>query len=376
MSQKGAFFSSVPSFAQINITGTTKIWKKQILVLGSWIHPQNPEMVFTITPEVCDQAVKNFEKGFPMDLPIVLTHSDNPKMKVGFARSLIKEADGLYAMLAVDDADMNLNIENVAKAPGVSCWLDLNYLDKSTGNPVGAVVKHVALVNHPYIEGMKGFEQVLSLSEGENREEFVPLVLSEKRIEQEKTSMTKQEAVDFLKTDGVDVEKLISLSEEFVKLTRRIDEGELVEAKVLLSDDIRKSAVEVLQLSEADSKDLNKIISTLVDKLKGSNVAVDRLAKVETELSEMKAGTVVDNLIKEGRALPAEKVVLTKLFLSNMDLFEETRKVRMEGKPLMLSEIGLTTPETLDKMKAERETQQAEINRHVAAAAVEGYIKK
>jgi hypothetical protein len=297
-------------------------------------------------------------------------------MKVGFARSLIKEADGLYAMLAVDDADMNLNIENVAKAPGVSCWLDLNYLDKSTGNPVGAVVKHVALVNHPYIEGMKGFEQVLSLSEGENREEFVPLVLSEKRIEQEKTSMTKQEAVDFLKTDGVDVEKLISLSEEFVKLTRRIDEGELVEAKVLLSDDIRKSAVEVLQLSEADSKDLNKIISTLVDKLKGSNVAVDRLAKVETELSEMKAGTVVDNLIKEGRALPAEKVVLTKLFLSNMDLFEETRKVRMEGKPLMLSEIGLTTPETLDKMKAERETQQAEINRHVAAAAVEGYIKK
>ncbi|MBA7676807.1 hypothetical protein ES703_85052 [subsurface metagenome] len=154
-----------------------KLWRKPILAFGTWKHPENRDVEFEITPEVADEIIANFKKGVPVEAPVVLTHTDDPKMKVGVIKEFIKTDVGLDAVLSVDDEEMNGNIESSDRAPGVSCWLDLEYRDKKTDEELGAVVKHVALVNHPYIEGLGGY-QAVSLSDAE--EKYTPLIMSEK----------------------------------------------------------------------------------------------------------------------------------------------------------------------------------------------------
>ena len=352
-------------------------------MLGKWRHPENKDIEFEVTPEVVKQVAANFNRGIPMESPIVLTHSDNPKDKVGMSRAYIPTDKGLDVVFSVSDEVMNGKIEKEDTAPGVSCWLDLNYRDKTTGKEVGAVVKHVALVNHPYIEGMKGFEAV-TLSEDGKKEKYLPLILSEDNLNLEVTmpELTKESAIAFLKEkEKIDVQQLVTSDEELKTLHDRIDKGELIakeDASPVLSEELSKKVLEHVALGEDDKKNpfavIEKLIAKLSELLKGSGDTAAQLKTVQEKMSEMEADKEVGTLLKEGKIFPAEKDFVKGLYKTNMKLFEDLKKVRT--KPVVpLSELGVTVDENAEDQK--KKDTKAEIDRQVAEAEKQGIrVKK
>lgn len=351
------------------------LWIKEVLRFGKWKHPENSEIEFSITPEVARQIVENFDSGIPEDAPVTLTHTDNPQMKVGKVRKFVVTDRGLSAVLAVADDSINSIIESPEKAPGVSCWLDLNYKDKQSGEPVGAVVKHVALVNHPYIEGMEGFKAVLS-SLQEEKDTFLPLRLSEESKSEKDESMeiTKEVAISELKEKhNIDVEALLSASAELKSLHDRIDKGELVtqaDVATFLSEELIKRVKELLKLGEG-AVDLKQVVQTLLDKLTETSTQLSessaKLSEAQKEIAVGKTDKELSVLMSEGRVLPKEKDSLIKLSLANPTVFSELITARKEGEPLIkLSESGTAhgeseekTPEVVKKEAIERNVEKA-----------------
>lgn len=358
-----------------------KTWRKQILAFGVWRHPENRETEFEITSEVADQIIKNFKEGVPVEAPVVLTHTDNPKAKVGGVKEFIKTEKGLDAVLTVDDDEMNANIESSDKAPGVSCWLDLAYKDKKTDQDVGAVVKHVALVNHPYIEGLSGFQNV-SLSDKE--EKYTPLIMSEEKSDGgiNMPEITKEIAIKFLKDKAkVDVATLLSDSEELKVLSDKIDKGELVSKEdkgKVLSAELMKQLQDELKLGDGngDDKKAEVLVKSMIEKFTAlsatQKTTQDEVKTINAALTDMRAEAAVGSLLKDGFAFPKEKVTLEKLYHSDVKLFEEMAKTRREGnKYVKLGEEGV---EEIEAKEAEEVEDKKEIDRQVKAAEDEGLI--
>lgn len=390
------FFTDNRDFGKVDVkVAGVRLYRKNILKFGKWVHPENKDIEFEITPDIVQQIANNFNAGVPHEAPVVLTHTDDPKMKVGGIKTFIPTDKGLDCIMSVEDAIMNTNITSKEKAPGVSCWLDLNYKDKQNNEDVGAVVKHVALVNHPYIEGLRGFEAV-SLSEGDAEEDkFVPLVLSDKKKSEKKKlserltmPISKDDALKVLKEEHkIDVTKL---SEELVALNKKIKDGELVAKSDIasLSEELLKKIAEVLELG--DKSKPQDTVQALFDKYhetinsddKGKDAAAVAAAKVvakeKTELNEKITGlqdklTEMDGekqvgvLLSENKILPTEKEVFMTAFKENKNLFD--KMVKSRDKPLIeLVELGVKDDDNV----TEKQEDAAEIKRHSEAAVEEG----
>jgi len=381
-----AFFAEGSKFEKLKVEkGGVKFYRKQLLSYGIWRHPKDRSIEFEITPDVAQQVADNFLAGIPVEAPIVLTHTDNPKEKVGAIKKFEAAADGLFGWFSVADDKMNENIANSEKVPGVSCWLDLNYMDKQTNKSVGAVVKHVALVNHPYIEGLGGFEAV-SLSEEKESEKFVPLIMSEDTTKTGGSDMPKlNEILEALKKEHkLDV---VQLQEDLKVINKQIEEGELIKKAdaPILSKELLKGIKTKLELSEDTSveetlkkltENLEKVLK-LSDEKSAETKKIEELEKknvaTETKLSEMEAEKKIDALILENKVLPAEKKTLTKLYMKDVAMFTEIMETRTA--PLLeLAEkgaIGDETPSDADKKK-----EKEYIDKQVELAEKEGLAPK
>lgn len=371
-----AFFDETKDFKALKKVEGTTLYRKPILKFGTWRHPDNRDAEFEITPEVVKQIAENFMTGVPVEAPIVLTHTDDPKAKVGGVKQFIPTDEGLDALFSVADEAMIKKIDNEETAPGVSCWLDLNYKDKKSNDSVGAVVKHVALVNHPYIEGLGGY-QVVSLSDETKEEKYVPLVMSEANSNKEVT-MKLEEILEKLKKEHkIDVAKL---QEDMKAFNKKIEDGELVkkEDAPALSKEVVSSIVKKLELAEdtgaedAIKKLLEKVDETikLSEKKETEKEKSDkRVEALEVELTEMKADKAIDSLVTEGKVLPAEKEGLKKVFKTDQALFTDLMKSRTA--PLVeLAEKGLKSDET--PTAEDKEKEQKYIDEQAELAEKEG----
>ena len=260
-----AFFDEEKNFESLKESGGVKLYRKPILKFGIWRHPDDRDTEFEITPKVVKQISENFMTGVPVEAPIVLTHTDDPKAKVGGVKQFIPTDEGLDALFTVADADMVKKIDNKETAPGVSCWLDLNYKDKKSNDTVGAVVKHVALVNHPYIEGLGGY-QVVSLSEDKEAEKFVPLIMSEKNLKTENNMPSKLEDIQKVLKEEHKID-LVKLQEDLKTFNKRIEDGELIkkEEAPALSEEVITSIKKKLELSE--ETEAEEAIKKLLEKV-------------------------------------------------------------------------------------------------------------
>ena len=356
-----------------------RLWRKEVLRFGQWIHPEDKSVKFDITPDVVQQVVANFNAGVPDVSPIVLTHTDDPRAKVGRVKSFVVTETGLDAIMTVDDDGVNGNIDSGEKAPGVSCWLSMNYQHKESGDKIGAVVKHVALVNHPYIEGMKGFEAVLSDAEEADKDSVPLIFLSEKKkTSKEELPMNKDELIKELKEKHeVDVTALLSDSEGLKALQKMVEDVERIEP-IKLSDELTKAIRERLKLSESDDINVIDVLTSTFatkkddDQKKDDPKLIAALSEIETlkkENAEAKADKAVDVLFSEGYLFPKEKESYKKLYLSDVNTFNtmvEARKA--SGKVLNLSEEGTQGGDT--------ESDDDVLKRNVEAAKDEGSIAK
>ena len=376
---KFAFFNEGKDFRKLDGEQEgVKFYRKQILRFGTWRHPDNKDIEFDITPDVVRQISDNFAVGVPVEAPIVLTHTDNPKMKVGGVKQFIPTNEGLDAIFSVDDTDVNKSILSTEKAPGVSCWLDLAYKNKQSNKDVGAVVKHVALVNHPYIEGLGKFEAV-SLSEDKEAEQFVPLVMREINLS-EGEKMKLEELLKVLKDEHkVDV---VKLQEDLKGLNEKVEKGELI-AKTdapVLSGELISQIKKKFKLSEDTS--VEDAIKALVGSIEKSMVLSEgdkkenvKLQKeVDTlsfRLTEMDGEKVIDALIQEGKVLPAEKVAMLSAYTKEKELFDSLIKPRTASL-VELAEKGGKSDETPTD---EEEKDKKMIDKQVELAEKEGLAK-
>jgi hypothetical protein len=381
-----AFFDEHKDFQIVEEEGV-KYFRKPILSFGMWRHPDDRDIEFEITPEIAQQITENFEKGVPVEAPITLTHTDNPKMKVGSVKKFIPTDIGLDALFSIADKEMIDNIQSKEKAPGVSCWLDLSYRDKQSDKEVGAVVKHVALVNHPYIEGLGGYEAV-SLSEDEEAEKYVPLVMSESKSKDGEDNMKLAELLEQLKKEHkIDVPKI---QEDLKVLNTQIEKGELIK-KVdapALSEELLTEIKEKLEIDEKVTK-VDEIVKALFDKVKETLKLSEKKEKKETvlekevkdlrkendeiqmKMTEMEADKVIDALIVANKVLPAEKESLKKLYKKDQALFTEFTATRTKSL-IELAEQGVQSDEI---PKEQKDKDEATATRLAKLAEEKGYAK-
>ena len=145
--------------------GTNK-FRKQILKKGEWYHTNAAGGKLTIDDEMLDKIVENFNEGLIENVAVPVRHTEDPIKNTGEVIDINKTEDGLEAIVEVkDEKAANKITEGLIK--GISASIDPNYVRKDTGESVGPVLRHAALVMEPFIKGLGEFVQ---LSDEEGRE--------------------------------------------------------------------------------------------------------------------------------------------------------------------------------------------------------------
>ena len=145
-----------PSVAPSRVgTDTPGRWRKELLRVGSWVHPRDPARKLMVTPDVLRRLVENFQTGRRDRTPVQKDHSDWAGT-VGDVEDLIIEGDRLIATLSITD-DGAAHAIATKKVTGVSAAFTEDYTDKATGEKVGPTLIHAALTNSPYIGGLGGY---------------------------------------------------------------------------------------------------------------------------------------------------------------------------------------------------------------------------
>lgn len=196
--------------------------RKQVLRLGRWIHPSNATKFLEVTSDFVDKIIANFKAKVDGDkIPVFLeadAHKADPANNKGYGIDLVKENDGLYAVLQFsDEATKAKATKN--EIPGISAGIVENYKRTDTGQEVGPVITHFSLVSFPYIKNLRGFEPVALA----NRQ--FEVFLSEGTT----MAMTKEELIAKAKELNVDIvvlEKaqtdLVAQKLEVTRLTNEI----------------------------------------------------------------------------------------------------------------------------------------------------------
>jgi hypothetical protein len=138
----------------IEMGGKPVRFRKEIIRVGRFRHPQDRDDVIEITEERLRKWVENFGKaGVKVWVPY--RHSADPKDNTGWVENMYVDNGRLFAVMRiVDDETVRLLREGVVE--DVSVGVDLDYVD-AVGRHFGEVVKHVALTLDPYIKEQEGF---------------------------------------------------------------------------------------------------------------------------------------------------------------------------------------------------------------------------
>jgi len=290
-----------------------KVYRKQILRYGSFVDPNNPTKKIMFDRQYGDELIKNFQKGVFDQVPIQLTHEENPINNVGNILGLEHTPDGsgLDALLAVTDDQIVEKIDT--KDPmgnsiikGVSVGIQEGYRDKESGKLVGKVLRHLAIVTHPYIKGMKPFEPVF-LDDEEKYHYF----------EENEMTISAEDVLKFLNDNGIKANTLDDLKKPNITVNADVEGA----VKRILGDS--------LQLDGKSIVDVVKGLADTIEKQNQTNISLQNSNKeLADKLARNEADQAVAKLVREGRILPAEREGMTKLYLSDSSLFNELTKDR------------------------------------------------
>ena len=138
-----------------------KLYEKELIREGSWVHPQNTNMKLKITLDRLKKWVANFNKNL-FKVPVPKRHSLDPEDNRGWVKELsIKKNDNgksvLFGKLDITNNKMQTLIDNgdiqdvsVSVAP---------YMDNQ-GKKHGEALQHVALTVIPHIDSQAGFNPI------------------------------------------------------------------------------------------------------------------------------------------------------------------------------------------------------------------------
>ncbi len=309
------------------------MFRKQLLRIGEWVHPNDPSKKLTITKSLIKRLIENFKKGVLDKVPVPDTHTRSTLANTGYVVGLEETEDGLDGILQIEDEDA-LGKLRKKLIPGVSVSFTENYVDKETGENVGPVLFHAALVDNPYLKGMRDFEPV-ALGEEDEDAEHIPFVSPPKK-EGGKQRMDKEQLITALKEEhGIDVAALSEAAGKFEQAQK-----DAKAAQDTLTD-IQKVVGERIELSDDVSvlEGVKKLAEATKEKETEATKLADRIEKLEKEGLKRDAKDAVASLVRDGKVKPADAEIYESLYLSDKSLFENVTKT-LTAKVVELGERG------------------------------------
>lgn len=364
-------------FAKTTVEGATgSLYDKQIIKFGNYVDPWFPEWPMTLDSEWGDRIVTNFQGGVVGRVAVPASHTDDPEKNRGELLALMNDGEGLNGTLDIRDPQTVQDIEN-----GL-IWDDSisftnNYIDE-TGTGWGPVLFHVALVNNPYITGMKGF-QALSKAVSHVRHAFsqkhtgsaIVLSKSVKELSSMKPVKNTKEfevKVNYQDAEGVDQEVTLAPNQE-IEVPEAVAEGVTQQVEAAVAPVVEETAEEKTAREAQEATDAKAVEDANVangknpdgtEKVVNSDAATNdgaptegaALSKAEREeLETLRAGkaeAMFSQLLSEGKVVPAQKEAVLALAKSSgpeaiATMFSKAVKV------IDFSEQGSNTKDKDDK---------------------------
>lgn len=315
----------------------SKKFRKQVLRYGKWLHPSAKDGVLEITPEYVEKLVNNFKKN-PY-VPVLRSHIDNsvaeqnPELIVSKNIESLEKTD--KGMDAVFEAPTNI----IDKYNDVSARIEPDYTDHETGEILGDVLSHVALVVNPFIKKLDPFvalqEQkasyVINLSDIQTMENKKSKVELEDEVKTEVETEVKE-----TETDEVEVEKTEDKTEETTEETKETEEKEEAETEEVEAE-VKEESEEKSE-EKTETEESAKPTEETGEKVKETTETSDVQKKI-VELEEIIAKQNRDlvardaesryvELSNQGKVTPAVKEEVIALYTAktSIDLADGTQK--------------------------------------------------
>ena len=342
-------------------------FKKELLRIGTWQHGAGKNGILEITKETLKSIVKNFKDKVLDNVFVPLGHptTDDPSLNVGEVVDLSIEGENEDKLMATIDVKEKSIIGKIKDGliKCISASLTENYTRKDTGEDVGPVLFHTALVSEPYIKGMAPF---VPLSENMQGSTIVPIMNMEEPL-------TLQDLT--LKIENMEKEiKDIKLNETKEEETKEEETSEETEPE---SSEVSSKAEEE-EKGEAEEEETEaKETETKAEEAKESEESEESKDEEpkgdeseDTEETEDEGVALAEAekmyaiLLGDGRVTKAEKDLLIPALTSNSiielsdgkqvntrnQLFEYLKK---QPRKFSLSEVGLTPDKKIGGKKIE-----------------------
>lgn len=343
----------------VQVSATT--YRKQLVKFGDWVDPVNPGQKMTLDEKWAEKVVTNFNKKVLDEVPVPENHTNDVAANTGKLVGLeIVKGDGLYGLLEITKKETQLAIDE-GRTFNVSISFDRDYHDTKEGKSHGPVLLHVALVNNPYLKGLKTFEKVKQTIK-EMSEALAPahgasvIMLSESKAKElsamlvtVKNDKSYKVTIKVKGDDGQEVEHVLEPGAE-TQVPK--DQSEAVLSQIAEATDPDADQETEEEKKAREEKEAEEKRKAEEEKNKGKTpeeiAEAEKAEKEEAdkkELSELRKKNRVlefekkyDALLKEGKIVPAQKAQ----FMSFAEIENQTVNLS-EGKTTDLAELLFNT---------------------------------
>lgn len=290
----------------------TRRYRKMLVKFGSYVDPRDPTKKMVLDKSWAGQLIENFQKHIT-HAPVVEGHPKTSAELLAATRGdldgMTVDEKGLYGDFSIKKPETADAIDD-GLAKDVSVSFNPNYQDKATGDFIGPLLRHVGLVNDPYITGMEPFQ---ALADDAN----VIMLSEESKVSKLKND--KEYAVK-VTVGGKEVEvqpgaELEVPEAELEAVTKQVTEA----VKPEPTEDEKKAQADKEAADAKAAEDKVKADKEAADKkaaedAKNAPELSDREKAMQVELSETKAKLATRDaedaytkLLKDGKIVPAQK---------------------------------------------------------------------
>lgn len=279
-------------------SGAYKKFSKMLAAYGEFVDPRGGKKPMVLDKSWAQKIVDNFKNGPIKRVPMVLGHPQSSaelaEKTRGWLEKLEARADGLYGIFEIRKKETADDIEN-GLIEQTSVAFDDNYQDKRTGKWYQNVLKHVGLVNDPYIKGMSAMEPV----------EMSGMAGAGVLFSDDANNFNNEEEVVMAKVkNDREFEVEVKYTENGEEKTVKIAAG----AEVEVPEDQAESVTKQIADAVAPQDDNNdKEGADMSEKEKELAEREAAAAKKEAELAEKEANAQYSQLLSDGKIVPAQK---------------------------------------------------------------------
>lgn len=276
-----------------------KRFSKQLAAFGEFVDPRGGKKPMILDEKWAQSIADNFKNGPIKRVPMVLGHprtsAELAEKTRGWLEDLEVRKDGLYGIFDIRKQDTAEDIEN-GLLEQTSVAFDDNYQDKRTGKWFQNVLKHVGLVNDPYIKDMDAMEPVEMSGNTAAAVLFSDAPINSNEKENVMAQVTNDKDFPVEVKYQIDGSETTATIEPTASLEVPDDQLEAVQKQITdavkPTDDGTGNGDE--QLSEAEKKD---------KELSDREAAV---AAAERELAEKQAEAEFTALLNDHKVVPAQ----------------------------------------------------------------------